>query len=278
MVSFAAFVLLATIGNVHAAPAGKKAQAAPAKPRLVKFDVSVQSLPTNFSGSSIVAAFAEFRVAPKGEFETTDEYEARLTRVPTGTYAFVIPPRYTTSAYDADTGLLTTTPDHMIPADGYGESAFAGIELSREDESKRRYIGSNAYGASVQIEEYRYQSLSLITNLDSVPSLSVAVPRAAAPQAKQNTRVLVVVQLDEDSAMAEYHEHMGVATGFRHEKPTFDDPEEVTINDYSVRAKVWEFWLFDRPTGRVLGRFDQVGKRFDEATNGGAPKSPGDSD
>lgn len=252
-------VVITLAVSFRAAPAKKKTKAPLPKPKLQAFDASLKVLPANFSGSSIVAAFGAFRVVPKGEFETSEEYEKRLKNLPVGTYAFVVPSRYTEATYDADSAMLSLTPTAIHPGDGYSPTQHAGVELSRENERTRKYLGTNAFGASIPIEEYAYDCLSLITDLHAFPTLSANVERSAAPQTKQNARVLVIVTLDQESAMAEFHEHLGLATGYRHDSPTFDDPEELSVRDYSVRAKVQGFWIFNRSTGVVLGRFDAQG-------------------
>ena len=42
------------------------------------FDLSVQQLPPDYDGQSIAKVFAAVGTAPKGEFETTKEYDERL--------------------------------------------------------------------------------------------------------------------------------------------------------------------------------------------------------
>ena len=63
----------------------KKAAATPASQKsgtaysTVPYDPQVDKLPPNFAGHSVLGIFQKFSPPkPKGEFEKTDEYEARL--------------------------------------------------------------------------------------------------------------------------------------------------------------------------------------------------------
>lgn len=231
--------------------------------QLRTLDAKIKKSPANFSGTSIQAAFRKFYVRPKGEFEATSQYEARIKQLPWGIYAFVVPTRFTDIAYDADGEMLSVVPMAVSPAIGFDRSSDAGIELARENERTRKYAASNALGASIVVEEYAYSSFSLITDVDSLPVLTYAIPRSRAAALKDQVRVLAVVGLDENSFIGPSHEVLKDSTGFRHTKPTFDDPTEVTISDHSLRAQVLELWLFNRSTGEVLGRFDTTGEQRD---------------
>jgi hypothetical protein len=171
------------VGCVGSKRTAEKTKAPASKPKLQTFDPSLTILPANYSGTSIMAAFATFRVIPKGEFETSEESEKRLKNLPVGTYAC--------GALSIHRGDLRCrfrerfAPTAIHPGDGYSRTEYAGVELSREKKRTRRYVGANAFGASVQIEEYAYDCLSLITDLHDFRTLSVNVDRAAAPQTKQ---------------------------------------------------------------------------------------------
>lgn len=262
-------LLWGTVPVVSAATAGRttsaEAKGSKAPPALKKFDSTLPRLPANYSGNAIETAFVAFRARPKGEFETTEEFQRRLTQGPFGVYAFVVPKRYCDVTYDADAGTLQVDVNEIHPAVGYSEGEKAAIELSRLNERQRTYTGTNAFGASVRIHEYAYDSLSITTQRDEIPVLSVEVSRAKAIQLKDAVRVLAVVEFDSNSFASEFYEQLGIATGFRHDKPTFDDPEEITINDYSVSGSLFALWLFDRGTGEVIARFDSASNRVDSA-------------
>src|SRR5437588_6029806 len=64
------------------------------------FDPAVTSLPSGYRGHPFRRIYeTAVVVAPKGEFETTAEYQARSKRSIEGLYAFVLEP---TSTYNAD--------------------------------------------------------------------------------------------------------------------------------------------------------------------------------
>jgi hypothetical protein len=252
-------------GSKAAKPvAGKSAdKSAEVTPTLRPFDSSLKKLPPRYAGASILAALHVFSVRPKSEFETSAEYQARFHKLPWDVYAFVVPQRFTTVEYDADTETLTVGIDAITPAIGFTEADSAGIELDRRNEHERKYLGSNAFGASIAVTEHSYDSYSLVTGQTSLPTLKLNVPRNTAPAAKQTVRVLVVTGLDSSSVIEGTYEVLKDATGFRHMKPTFDDPTEVTIYDRSLRTQVIELWMFDWATGEILGRFNPNGERID---------------
>jgi hypothetical protein len=74
------------------------------------FDAAATSLPAKFAGSDFERVFAAFTSAgPRGEFETTAEYEARkAAALPAGQYAFVLP-MLVPPQYDADREIFTVT-------------------------------------------------------------------------------------------------------------------------------------------------------------------------
>ena len=73
------------------------------------FDTSTSSLePGAFT--PIEALIHRFGQAPKGEFETTADYRARLANAPPPSGWFAIPAAFLLARYDADKGKLTVFP------------------------------------------------------------------------------------------------------------------------------------------------------------------------
>jgi hypothetical protein len=175
----------------------------------------------------------------------------------------VLPKRLVDLTYNADEGRLSVTIDGTNVGIGYDTSEEVAIELLRANEKREKYVGSNAFGASVVVSKQTYDSYSIITGLRSLPSFDVDIDRSRAATLKDRLRILAVVGLGPESVLETGWQHLGDATGFRHVKATFDDPEEASIFDYSLRGQLLELWLFDQVSGQVIRRVGADGSTQD---------------
>jgi len=228
-----------------------------------EFDISSRELPKGFAGARIQAVLSKFKLPPKGEFETTAEFEARSRLLTAGLYAFVIPNRMLTLTYDADNeNLFIRINDIYVAVEFTKDSTHSAIELDRANERTRKYLATNAFGASLPVTEYRYDSYSIITDVSTFPDFNLSIDRDHAQVLKPKLRVVAIVGLGPESVIEVTRSELQGATGFRHKAPTMEDPEETTIFDHSLRSQLLAFWLFDDATGRVIGRYDAKGVAF----------------
>jgi hypothetical protein len=85
------------------AATGSSPSTAPAPYDVKAFDVTAKTLPPGYRGNSFRKMYeSAVLVPPKGEFETTAEYQQRAKRTFDGPYAFVLGERAVRPTYDAD--------------------------------------------------------------------------------------------------------------------------------------------------------------------------------
>lgn len=129
---------------------------------------------TSPSLTPIQDAIAQFDgITPKDEFETTDEYEARIAAASSGAQSLVIPKTLDPASldYDADrqvfkvgrylfdnanmpVGDLWSYGGPFYDAGNYDSRSYnIDIVVDQDDEVTGAYTGTNAYGASTEVAE-----------------------------------------------------------------------------------------------------------------------------
>jgi hypothetical protein len=228
------------------------------------FDSSASALPANFAGNSFMPLYRQAVViSPKGEFETTAEFERRSHTVPAGTYAFVMSPTASDIGqpkYDADAEVMSVEILPMTFAAGSPRKDVTGFPVSSANETKSKYVGTNAFGASVLIEkssrDYRIVSLPGIGPFSTALTLSFPLPRAAAPSVKPRLRVLLIgaIAMNQEPPIPK----MDGANGFEFKEATFDSPYEWTDRNFILTTDLSDVWVFDRATGHVYAKYSEI--------------------
>jgi hypothetical protein len=117
------------------------------------------TLSPNFMGDNI-ENFFQSSAAPKSEFETTAQYEARrATARMIGKKLVLLIDGGPEEAfkYDADAGIMTAT----IPTSKVlflleqNRPTYQVVKVHRVDRQKDEYVGQNAYGAETRISRLR---------------------------------------------------------------------------------------------------------------------------
>jgi hypothetical protein len=143
------------------------------------FPAGTDPLPPRYSGLNPARTWALLKSkadsVTKGEYETTQEYEARIASggvdiAPLSTnveYAFFL--TSVKPAYDADTGAYTVL-DYGFCQEAYNFGASAGwvtckiAAVTREEDT---YVGSNAYGAKAAIDRTTGKDFGIAVRRDS---------------------------------------------------------------------------------------------------------------
>ncbi|WP_374414900.1 hypothetical protein [Novosphingobium colocasiae] len=187
------------------------------------------------------------KIAAKGEYETTSQYEARkaaaLSRAPTGLSVLVLPTDRDYARYEADdetlfvqagafqAGAYSPNVKAQFPAwsaVARGVPEGTGLFVSDSQRLVRTYTAQNAFGASfrVSVIDRNTKALHLTTEqlfpfakFKSSPIMGMRLPLAKAPQVRQTFKVALVLQ-----PVAPF-----VVTGMSDEfRPTVREPQEYT--------------------------------------------------
>lgn len=234
-----------------------------------EFRPDATSLPAGFKAADFRALYKALSIAPKGEFETTAQYDERRKRLPLGVYAFKIellgPP-----AYDADAGRFEISILLDFAYRGRERRDGALLVLAHDTESRGSYQASNAFGASVTVQASSTHEWGLLVPGDfGITKLHVPVPVDKAPAVKDRLAVIVVAAIGPenipekmtplgDAAQAE-------ATGYRYKEAKIDSPTEVRTYQHALEAQILGLWVYDTGTGEVFGKFDVRGTPLDAA-------------
>lgn len=135
-------------------------------------------------------------VAPKGEFETTSEYQARAKRRGEETYALVTHPSEVRYDADSETMYATLSPSTVFA----GFEPVKGFVIEAVTTRERSYAASNAFGASTMVTETLTSERGILPSrgglLFEVTTLSFKVARSEAPRLKQRLKMLIVGTVD----------------------------------------------------------------------------------
>ncbi|HVS81612.1 MAG TPA: energy transducer TonB [Pyrinomonadaceae bacterium] len=224
------------------------------------FDISRQSLPPNYLGHSfgaVYAAVARRQLASKrGEYETTNDYQNRLTHMNAmpligsinsdSLIAFVIAP--VRQEYDADEKTL-----HL----GLVLTSFRTTWLHNE-KLIGSYIGRNGFNRAVRVKAYRYDDYVLA--IDRIPSLksysiegdheifnsSIVIASLDAQKMKPRIRALLVCKLTAE----------GVSSDESHDPATIDEPYDEYSFTYTMHVNLHAVWFYDASNGVILAKVD----------------------
>jgi hypothetical protein len=221
---------------------------------------------------------------PKGEFESSDDYARRASEYPTGKIdvSFTLPPSYDslpqdahvaealgltgrgverqalTSSYDTDTNTLTIFASDQ-PGDhdgGFSPKGATAILIAEKDSTDAyQYEAENAMGAQVTVSASNYYEYVLyIHNMGKLPknifyqngSHFVLILNKTETEAKaiiEHGQVVIDVSL---------YGYDNCWTGLADsEKPTFDDPRDVSWYRTSIEADIRDVKLLDEK-GQVI--------------------------
>lgn len=246
------------------------------------FDPTLEQLPAKFDGNNFtsILRFVEKNLVKreKSEFETADAYEERLKNtlrailpnLSNGYIAIVAhnAPAKTTNGYIKSTpGKNVADPiswryqpeQQNLEVTAYSETLFCPdvsmvnqVTITDVSSKERTYIGSNAYGARVEVSEidtrrdgisfdeksfrnqtdYSYNTFRFNSNIEPEKAQSL----------KSDIAMLFVVRLKPPFSLK----------CERHKSPTIDDPSAINFYFRSLFVDVAQVWLFNYRTGEVL--------------------------
>lgn len=244
------------------------------------FDTSVSKLPVNFQGHNIIELYETLsrRLSAKGEFETSQAYDKRITQAltrpikgqltPRSTMAVVVdlslPGKITGLKYNADTQMMQAvlyTGDIPLGMGGDYNSKKDQLVIYGPEEKKAKdsYVANNAYGVEREVSEiecnaynlimlngrqfeFKFSEFGLMGETQNLFNTKMDI--ASAKQSKANIDLLIVFQI----ASPYVRKFTNYFT------PTIDVPVDKTTNSHYIYVNVSEMWLFNTKTGKIYDK------------------------
>ncbi len=260
----------------------------PKKPPVVKFsmvmlesgriDPGYMGIPI---GRVVDAIEKMITVVKKGEFESTADYNTRKAAALTGkflgdssvddTFAFVFPASNNVSRtgfgynFNADTSEVRL---FALPTPGFNNrhpsERLDRFDLDFKIVSESTYVGSNAYGAQVTVEETRSTTLGIAVNripflsfkreeyyLNPIPAVQFNLENARAAKELAALKALVVMKIADPY----------VIYGSSYSRPTRDFPYADRNEKKHLTGNVLGIVFYSGVTGEIFARLpDAFGK------------------
>lgn len=209
------------------------------------FNISQARLPASYNGHNPIDVSNKVRklLLGKNEFETTDQYEARIDKAKEslGLYGFlslndVDAGEYEKVSYDADTQEWTAK-----IAGVYIESVVSITIMSGE---KGSYIGQNAFGAKTRVSkrEATRCMVKFIEDIDGLSNIILKFPMAMdeAKRIKGSVKILYIGSPIKSTRDTSYWE------------PDINYPYSTKAEILFLDMRLKEIWLYNYKTGEIL--------------------------
>ncbi len=234
------------------------------------FDLSMESLPSLFQGNDVVEIYKSLsdKLKGKGEFETTDEYNKRISEgiskpisgnlTKDSLFAFVA--SEIEKKYDADKQLLNVKAKlsdswSIIAMSGIvaGGKGGYGIECKSSTKTEGTYSATNALGTKKEVEKFKSEKYYVVpTNYNKfslkdeiiykILSTDIKMDTQTAIKVKESLRVLLVGKI-----VKPY-----IDSGIQIIEPSYSSPIDGVIKNMAVKMEIAEIWYFDANSGKVF--------------------------
>jgi hypothetical protein len=212
----------------------------------------------------------------KGEFETTAAFNARIVKLESSPLVGAITRESpialalstgaglldsAKSRYVADRGVLVISLETTAAVIGIkADMDKRSLRLRRVFHPSKTYIGQNAYGAKVAVEETFVDMFELIVEnfneferrgargsltYQRIITAEIPMTAAEAMTVKPNLRVLALVKLVNPYFL----------TGYITQKPTISKPRDTFVVYQYLVGNVYEFWIYDYASGRIYAKW-----------------------
>ncbi|WP_162059966.1 hypothetical protein [Undibacterium sp. KW1] len=288
----AASVVLSNVAVASTTPSAKPAAPNAKQAQAGKFSIEMlakDKLPANFKGVNLIEtinALEKMSLIKKGEFETTADFDNRkakayAAKLPGGQgiddyFAFAFPVSVADSLpvgfrykYDADAGdalfyMLPTnaslngigSPNHDIK--GVRVDRLDALDFDLNIDKTRTYRGSNAYGATVNVEETSTTVFGLASPTipfldfkrevgyyrDLIPAARVSMPSTIAAKELPAIKALVVAKITQPYLIYDFY----------HSEPTRDNPKESYRQKKYLSTTIEGVIFYSPATGQIIAR------------------------
>lgn len=268
------------------------------KPPVMRFSIGmlengrVDPRYMGFPVAKMIDAIEKVTGVKKGEFESTADYNARRSATLAGKllgdssiedfFAFVVPApkweeyssglRYEFNADTSDVNLyVLPTSSKYVSLNGIGapdydtnrreREGLDQFELSTKIESKSTYQGSNAYGATVTVEQTIMSRLGIAANplsfLSFERDLMYSNPTIVGQFKLENSRAarelpalkaLIVMKLADPY----------IVYNFKHVEPTRDNPVDISMQEKLLTGNVIGIVFYSGLTGEIFARIPET--------------------
>jgi len=277
VISSASFAVIASAQSSNSRPTSTAAKHATndRTPQKYSSEAFSGTIAPGFAGNnlqSIYDAIDKHINIPKGEFETSADYEKRLEderakpligRIKIDSLLGFVPEAgyfNVSKRYDADAGKMTVSVSiqrSFEPSAGGFRDSFKSPSITwRKRITGHTYIGSNAFGATARVTQNDDDIYALKFDLgakwqekdwSSVDDLQYEFSMSAndARSTKDHLRVLILCHIDRENP---------VSTGTHNIEATFSAPLGIAETFKYLHVKPEEVWVFDQVTGTVYLR------------------------
>ena len=197
---------------------------------------------------ALITAIEARQKIKKGEFETTSDYQSRLSGSEQRPFiggiakhsqiAFIFNDKKAEPfSYDPDTEQMTITlQPNQFPCGRYDTDLL----IDSTFKINKKYAAQNAMGANLVVT----QSLATATCLSYIgfKSFRFEVPRKQAADVKYSSRLLFIGTL--------YEPYVSSTSSYT--KPTFNSPYELVRESKFINLKLTNVWVFNPKSGEVL--------------------------
>ena len=246
---------------------------------------------TGYQATEVIAAIEKNTRIKKGEFESTAEYTARRDSILKtkfldnsnldDIYGFIVPvsklAEYSDGIrykYDVDIGTLKLyvlpSSSKYTPLNGVGGPEYDinkpeiqmldQFKLSTKVDSKRSYMASNAFGATIPVEEISMSRAGLAVNpinhlnferdiIYSTPTVAaeVRMDRSKAAAELPLMKALIVMKLTSPY----------IVYNATHKKPKRDSPSDIFVQEKFLTGDVIDIIYYSGRTGEVFARVSE---------------------
>lgn len=213
---------------------------------VVPFDTSVTVISKKLL-VPIEAVLKRFTQTPRGEFETTTDYNARLaTALPVNRW-YAIPKEPSIIVYDADSAEMSVMAwGSDIPGVG------CTIDMKQRNTSLGAYRATNPLGVKVTVKKSRFERWAVLVPekntsnkcYGATAAFSVPPTEAAPLKARLGMAIIVHAAPGEDGAFTGHDDYM--------RKPTLTDPLDIDGQTDWLVVDNLSIWLYDKRSGAVI--------------------------
>jgi hypothetical protein len=222
------------------------------------------ALPKEYKGHKcrVLASRLAKLDAVKGEFETTEKFQARLEAIKTinlsgsiymgSLLAFAKDIDAENVSYDADARMLKIRYVSPSISNLANSDVTAGFISDLKEASSKTYSGSNAYGKTVNVKQTVYDGCAVgfvnFVRIDAYgagKTIEREMEIEDAKVTKANLAVLYLGQLTEPYS-SKYENY---------KKPTIDFPYESVHSGRMILIRVEQTWIYNKKTGVIYEKF-----------------------
>lgn len=267
----------------HPVPAPKQASEPRSGYLTEAVDLNSTNVGPDFKGHDIEAVVEAIQtshsLSPKSEFETTAAYEARRDSVsnqplfgsvtPTSLFAFVFDseiPQSPLLGYDADSQIMMLrlrAMDHQFLLES-DQPTLATIPVKLSNVRSEKYLGSNAFGATREVEKISAEEYGLAisrdawffsgnknNDLDFMYFFQVPLDQAQA--FKKEHEIVLICRLAAPWLHRDVHGH----------DATLSDPNQSLIEERDLAVTPLRIWVVNKETGAVVRDISQFSQAKD---------------